>query len=64
VTFLIYKRVNGIWTFRTSATVPTTAGVASFSWRWSRGQWYVRARGNATIYNLTAYSPLSNVTAR
>jgi hypothetical protein len=35
-----------------------------FSWRWSRGQWYMRARGNATIYNLTAYSPLSKVTAR
>ena len=64
VTFLIYKRVNGAWIFRTSATVPTVGGVASFSWRWGRGEWYVRARGNATIYNLTAYSTLSKVTAR
>ncbi|HEX7950575.1 MAG TPA: hypothetical protein VF494_09520, partial [Candidatus Limnocylindrales bacterium] len=64
VTFLIYKRVNGIWTFRTSATVPTVNGVASFTWRWSRGEWYMRARGNATIYNTTAYSLLSKVTAR
>ena len=62
VTFLIYKRVGGVWTFRTSATVPTTAGVGSFSWTWSRGEWYIRARGNATIYNLTAYSPLAKVT--
>lgn len=64
VTFLIYKRVNGIWTFRTSASVPTVNGVASFSSRWSRGEWYIRARGNATAYNTTAYSSLSKVTAR
>ena len=64
VTFLIYKRVNGIWTFRTSASIPTVNGVASFSWRWSRGEWYIRARGNATHYNTTAYSLLSKVTAR
>ena len=64
VTFMIYKKVGGVWTFRTSATVTATNGVASFSWRWSRGEWYMRARGNATIYNLAALSPTAKVTAR
>jgi hypothetical protein len=64
VTFLIYRRVGGAWTFRTSATVSTVSGVASLSWRWGRGEWYIRARANATIHNLTAYSLLSKLTAR
>jgi hypothetical protein len=64
VTFLIYKRINRAWVFQTSATVPTVAGVASFTRRWSRGEWYMRARGNATIYNVTVYSTLSKVTVR
>jgi hypothetical protein len=64
VTFLIYKRVGGVWTFRTSATKSTVAGVATFSWRWGSGQWYVRVRANATIYNLASLSPIAKVTAR
>jgi hypothetical protein len=64
VTFLIYKRVGGVWAFRTSATVSTSSGAATFSWRWGRGEWYVRVRANATIYNLASLSPLSKVTVR
>ena len=64
ITFLLYKRVGRVWTFRTSATVSTANGVATFSWRWSQGEWYIRARGNATIYNLAALSPVAKVTAR
>lgn len=64
ITFLLYKKVGGVWTFRTSATVSTASGQATFSWRWSRGEWYIRARGNATIYNLAALSPVAKVTAR
>ena len=65
VTFLIYRRVGGSWSFRTSATLSVnSSGVATFSWRWSRGDWYVRARANATIYDLAALSTIAKVTAR
>jgi GH25 family lysozyme M1 (1,4-beta-N-acetylmuramidase) len=62
VSFLIYRRVGGMWTFRTSATLPVNAaGQATFSWRWGPGEWYVRARVNATIYNTAALSPIARV---
>jgi hypothetical protein len=55
--------VNGVWTFRTSATIAVnSAGSATFSWRWTHGQWYIRARGNATIYNAATLSPIAKVT--
>jgi hypothetical protein len=63
VTFLIYKRVGGVWTFRTSATVTATGGVGQFSWRWGRGEWYIRARANATVYNLAALSAIARIRA-
>ncbi len=63
ITFLIYKRVAGHWVFRTSATIRVNAlGQATFSWRWTHGQWYIRARGNATIYNAATLSPIAKVT--
>jgi hypothetical protein len=65
VTFLIYKRVSGAWLFRTSATVPINgAGVATFSWAWGRGEWYIRARANATPYNGARLSTIARIVAR
>jgi hypothetical protein len=65
VTFLIYKRVNGVWAFRTSATLPANgAGVATFAWTWGRGEWYIRARANTTAYNAARLSTLARIIAR
>jgi hypothetical protein len=65
VTFLIYKRVNGVWAFRTSATLPANgAGVATFAWTWGRGEWYIRARANTTVYNAARLSTIARIIAR
>ncbi|HEY6058481.1 MAG TPA: GH25 family lysozyme, partial [Candidatus Limnocylindrales bacterium] len=65
VTFLIYRRVGGVWTYRTSATVSADeVGRATFRWRWTQGEWYIRARANATLYNAAALSPIARVTVR
>ena len=65
VSFLIYKRVSGVWVFRTSATLPVnSSGVATFSWAWGRGEWYVRARANTTPYNAARLSTIARVIAR
>jgi hypothetical protein len=66
ISFLIYKRVNGSWAYRTSATVGVDSyGRATFSWRWTQsGDWYIRARANATVFNAAALSPIAVVKAR
>jgi trimeric autotransporter adhesin len=66
VSFLIYQKVAGHWTFRTSATATVDAsGVATFAWKWSKsGQWYMRARANSTPLNITAYSNIEKVIIR
>ncbi|HEY6056465.1 MAG TPA: hypothetical protein VIV06_00455, partial [Candidatus Limnocylindrales bacterium] len=65
VSFLIYQRIGGAWVFRTSATMAASAsGVATFSWTWGRGEWYVRARANATRWNAAALSPIARVIVR
>jgi hypothetical protein len=65
VTFLIYKRVSGVWAFRTSATVPiNSAGAATFAWTWGRGEWYIRARANTTVYNAARLSTIARIIAR
>jgi hypothetical protein len=65
VTFLIYQRVAGVWMFRTSATMSTKAsGVATFAWTWGRGEWYVRARANATPWNAARLSTIARVIVR
>jgi len=63
-TFQIYKQIDGVWVFQTSATFATTsAGKATFSWTWNHsGNWYVRWRANSDAYNTTAYSPIAKVT--
>ena len=65
VSFLIYRRVNGAWVFRTSATRRVgNSGYATFLWTWARGEWYVRARANPTGYNAGSLSMLARVIAR
>jgi hypothetical protein len=65
VSFLIYKRVAGVWVFRTSATLPANAsGVATFAWTWGRGEWYIRARANATPYNAARLSTIARIIVR
>ena len=65
VSFLIYQRIGGVWTFRTSATMSTNAsGVAMFSWTWGRGEWYIRARANATPWNAARLSTIARVIVR
>jgi hypothetical protein len=62
-TFQIYKLVNGVWEFSTSATFACdSAGNATFTWTFSKsGNWYVRWRANSDNYNVTAYSPIDKV---
>lgn len=41
-----------------------SAGVATFAWTWGRGEWYVRARANTTVYNAARLSTIARIIAR
>jgi hypothetical protein len=66
VTFLIYKSVQGVWTYQGSSTARcNSAGKATYARTWSSpGSFYVRARANDTAYYLSSQSPISKVTVR
>ena len=64
ISFRIFKLIDGVWVFQTSATGPSiSAAMRSFSWTWNHsGTWYIRARVNATAYNTALWSNLAKVT--
>jgi hypothetical protein len=65
MTFQIYQKVRGAWVYRTAKSViADDAGRATFSWTWTRGQWYIRVRANATLLNTWGYSNIEKVTVR
>ncbi len=65
VTFLVYQRSGEGWRLRTQATVRAdAAGRATFRRSWPRGEWYVRARANATVANAAALSAVRRATVR
>jgi hypothetical protein len=66
VTFLIYKKVSGTWTYQGSSTVRlTSAGKASYARTWSSpGSFYMRARANDNAYYIASQSKISYVTVK
>ena len=68
VTFLIYKSVQGVWTYQGSSTVRCdSAGKATYGRTWTchAGSFYVRARGERQhVYFLSSQSSISKVTVK
>jgi hypothetical protein len=64
ITFQIYKQIDGVWVFQTSATGPSNSNaMRAFAWTWNNsGTWYMRARINATAYNSALFSNIARVT--
>jgi hypothetical protein len=66
VQFLIYRLVNGVWTFNNQRTFFTNgASQVSLTWRWATaGRWYVRAFAASNAYYTSGFSPTSIVVVR
>jgi hypothetical protein len=66
VQFLIYRLVNGVWTFNNQRTLFTNgASQVSLTWRWATaGRWYIRAFAASNAYYIQGFSPTSIVVVR
>jgi hypothetical protein len=66
VQFLIYRLVNGVWTFNNQRTFFTNgASQVTLTWRWATaGRWYVRAFAASNAYYSQGFSPTSVVNVR
>jgi hypothetical protein len=66
VQFLIYRLVNGVWTFNNQRTFFTNgASQVTLTWRWATaGRWYVRAFAASNDYYTAGFSPTSIVVVR
>lgn len=66
VQFLIYRLVNGVWTFNNQRTFFTNgASQVTLTWRWATaGRWYVRAFAASNAYYTAGFSPTSIVVVR
>lgn len=66
VQFLIYRLVNGVWTYNNQRTYFTNgASQVRLTWRWATaGRWYVRAFAASNTYYTEGFSPTSIVVVR
>jgi hypothetical protein len=56
VNFQVYKKSGSSWTLSTSVTKTIDdSGVATLSWTWSSGSWYVRAQAQPTSVNSNSF---------